>query len=193
MNNNKEKRLFDISLDQVKEEEGKMILEGYALKFNSPAVHGYTEMILPSALDNADMSDVCLKYNHSDTNYILARTRNNSLQLVVDEIGLWFRAELIDTTTNQDIYKMVKSGLLSKCSFAFTEKGENWDYENNIRYITNIDKLYDVAVVDVPFYESTEVYARSIEEYEKEKEKYMQAKIDLAKRKLKLKLMLKAI
>ena len=194
MNSNKERRMFDINLETRADEldENKpMILEGYALKFNSPAFHGYTEIIDSTALDNCDMSDVCMKYNHSDTNYILARTRNGSLELEVDEIGLKFKATLIDTSTNRDVYKMVQEGLLDKCSFAFTETDEVWDYETNTRTIKNIDKLYDVAVVDVPFYDSTEVFARSVEEFEEEKQKYMQGKLELAKRKLKLKLMLK--
>lgn len=190
----KEKRLFNLEFEKRElEDNDKMIVEGYALKFNKPATHGYTEIIDPMALSKTDMNDVCLKYNHSDTNYILARTRNKSLQLNVDDIGLKFRAELIDTTTNKDIYKMISSGLLDKCSFAFTSIDDEWDYENETRRIRNIDKLYDVAVVDVPFYDDTEVYARSIEEFEKEKANYMQQKVNVAKRKLKLKLMLKTL
>ena len=58
-------------------------------------------------------------------------------------------------------------------SFAFTVSEEEWDYDTDTRRITNIDKLYDVAIVDVPFYDSTEVYARSEEQFKEEKEKYI--------------------
>lgn len=137
------------------------------------------------------MSDVCMKYNHSDVNYILARTRNKSLQLKVDDKGLKIRAELIPTQTNKDIYMMVKNGLLDKMSFAFTVQEDEWDYDTDKRTITKIDKLYDVAVVDVPFYDTTEVFARSLNEYNKEKENYnARKKLDLAKRKLILKIKL---
>lgn len=56
-------------------------------------------------------------------------------------------------------------------SFAFTvaEKGDNWSYgeKETLREVTNINKLYDVSVVDTPFYDTTSVYARSFELLEK--------------------------
>lgn len=184
--NNKEIR--GLEFRAVENEDNKMIVEGYAVMFESPATHDWTEIIDRRAFDVCDMSDVCLKYNHSDVNYILARTRNHSLQLTIDDIGLKIRAELIDTTTNKDIYKMVQAGLLDKMSFAFTVVGEEWDYDTNTRRITNIDKLYDVAIVDVPWYDSTEVHARKLEEFNAEKEKYQALKLAKAKAKAKLSL-----
>ena len=168
--NLKEKRVVEI---RALENEGKeeMILEGYAVVFDSPATHyGYTEIVDRHAFDNCNMQDVSLKYNHEDSFLTLARTRNNSLQLIVDDIGLKFRAILIDTSTNKDIYKMVESKLLDKCSFAFTVDREEYDYESDTRRILSIDKLFDVSVVDVPFYESTSVVARSKEDFIKQKE-----------------------
>ena len=111
----------------------------------------------------------------------MARTRNNSLQLFVDERGLKVRAELIDTTQNRDLYKMIQAQLLTKMSFAFTVAEEDWDYETDTRRILRIDKLYDVSVVDVPAYEATEIYARSKEQFEEEKRKY--EKLELEKKK----------
>lgn len=191
--NKKEIRMLDMNFV---EEDDKMIIEGYAVVFDSPATHyGHTEIIDRHALDNCDMSDVCLKYNHADTVLILARTRNNSLKLIVDEIGLKIRAELIDTTTNIDVYKMIKAGLIDKMSFAFTALRDVEDYETNTRRILEIDKLFDVSVVDVPFYDGTQISARNIEqfikEFEERKANYMANKLDLAKRKLKMKLSLK--
>lgn len=157
---NKEVRLLDVEL-RTPEEEDKMIVEGYAITFNSPATHGYTEIISDRALDNTDMSDVPLKYNHEDSHLIMARTRNKSLELKKDEKGLFIRAELIDTQSNKDIYKSIKAGLIDKMSFAFTTRGDEYDYDTDTRTITDIDKLYDVSVVDMPFYDSTSVYARN--------------------------------
>lgn len=156
---NKEIRLLDVEL-RTPEEDDKMIVEGYAITFNSPATHGYTEIISEKALDNTDMSDVPLKYNHEDSHLIMARTRNHSLELKKDEKGLFIRAELIDTQSNKDIYKSIKAGLIDKMSFAFTTRGDEYDYDTDTRTITDIDKLYDVSVVDMPFYDSTSVYAR---------------------------------
>ena len=168
------------------EENDEMVIEGYAVVFNTPATHGFTEIINENAFNNADMRDVCLKYNHDDSYLILARTRNNSLLLNVDDKGLKIRAKLIDTQQNKDIYKMVKEGLLDKMSFGFTVNNESWDYETDTRTVLGIEKLYDVSIVTTPFYDTTEVYARSQEEFEKEKEQYNKLKLEKAKLKLKL-------
>ena len=156
---NKEIRLLDVEL-KTSDEDEKMIVEGYAITFNQPATHGYTEIISDKALDNTDMSDVPLKYNHEDSHLIMARTRNKSLELKKDDKGLFIRAELIDTQSNKDIYKSIKAGLIDKMSFAFTTRGDEYDYDTDTRTITDIEKLFDVSVVDMPFYDSTSVYAR---------------------------------
>ena len=46
-------------------------------------------------------------------------------------------------------------------SFAFTVDKDEYDYDTDTRKILSIDKLFDVSVVDTPFYDSTSVYARS--------------------------------
>lgn len=156
---NKEVRMLDVEL-RTSDEDEKMIVEGYAITFNQPATHGYTEIISEKALDNTDMSDVPLKYNHEDSHLIMARTRNKSLELKKDDKGLFIRAELIDTQSNKDIYKSIRAGLIDKMSFAFTTRGDEYDYDTDTRTITDIEKLFDVSVVDMPFYDSTSVYAR---------------------------------
>ena len=168
----KETRLADVTLH---EEEDKMILEGYALVFNNETLigdqeYGFIEEIDSRALSETKMKDVPMKYNHMDSFLIIARTKNQSLSLTVDSIGLKVRAELLDTNTNQDIYKMVRSGLLDKMSFAFTVDEQVWNREGRIpkRTITKIERLYDVSVVDTPAYDATSIYARSLESMELE-------------------------
>jgi HK97 family phage prohead protease len=168
----KETRLADVTLH---EEDDKMILEGYALVFNNETLigdeeYGFLEEIDSRALSETKMKDVPMKYNHMDSFLIIARTKNQSLSLTVDSIGLKVRAELLDTNTNQDIYKMVRSGLLDKMSFAFTVDEQVWNREGRIpkRIITKIERLYDVSVVDTPAYDATSIYARSLESMELE-------------------------
>lgn len=166
--NDKEMRSVEF---RASEEEGKMILEGYPVVFNQETLigdeeWGWYEVIDKKALDEADLSDVPLKYNHGDSKGILARTRNGSLKLTVDNKGLKMRAELIDTTDNVDIYKCVKSGLLDKMSFAFNVIEDEIKQETGKapkRTITKIGRLFDVAVVDLPAYDQTSIYARSKE------------------------------
>jgi HK97 family phage prohead protease len=163
----KETRLADVTLH---EEDDKMILEGYALIFNNETLigdetYGFIEEIDSRALSGTKMKDVPMKYNHMDSFLIIARTKNQSLSLTIDNVGLKVRAELLDTHTNQDIYKMVRSGLLDKMSFAFTVDEQVWNREGSIpkRTITKIERLYDVSVVDTPAYDATSIYARSLE------------------------------
>jgi len=160
---NKEVRMLNVEFKAPDNEEDKMIIEGYPIVFDSYATHGWTEVIDKSALNNTDMSDVPLKYNHEDAHPIMARTRNGSLRLEIDTRGLKMRAELIDTQANQDIYKSIKAGLLDKMSFAFVVNEDKYDYDTDTRTILSISKLYDVSVVDMPFYDATSVYARSLE------------------------------
>lgn len=185
---NTEKRIKEVRLKEIRalEEPEKMTVEGYAIVFNEPTDLGYTEIIESGALDNCDMSDVCMKYNHEDTTLIMARTRNKSLQLEVDNHGLKVYAELIDTQSNRDIYKSIQAGLLDKMSFAFIVSDANWDTIDgkDVRRIKGIEKLFDVSVVDVPAYDQTEIYARSKEAVENEQEQYH--KLKLEKEKLKL-------
>lgn len=157
--------------ERAEEQGSSMIVEGYPIVFDKEAFIGWDdwgwfEKIDRSAFDNADMSDVCLKYNHNDDFFILARTRNGSLELKVDEKGVFMHAELIDTTTNRDVYEMVRSGLLKEGSFAFTVSDETEEVVDgkSHRTITGIGKLFDVSICPNGAYgDLTEIYARSRE------------------------------
>ena len=182
-----EKAIKEIRIAEMRAlDSEEMIIEGYAAVFNQETDLGWCkEVIDQKAFEECDMKDCCLNYNHGQGKAI-ARTRNGSLELIVDSVGLKMRAKLIDTTEGVDIYKSVKAGLLDKMSFAFTVREEQWDYETDTRRIMNIDKLFDVSIVDIPAYEGTSVFARNKEQYEKEKEQYEANKLELEKEKLKL-------
>lgn len=180
------------NLRALEDENKQMILEGYAIKFNQPTqpkfkeLYGYTEIISSRALDDTDLSDVPLKYNHSDGKVILARTRGGTLNLIKDEIGLKIRAILNSKIPDHvSVYEAVKSGLIDKMSFGFFEDEEMNSYDAESRTITvnKITALTDVSVVDVPAYDSTEVYVRnlkSLENMDKSKE------LEIRKRRLKV-------
>lgn len=165
----KEIRKLDIQLRANNKEntDGSNVMEikGYAVVFNSPETYyGYTEVISPTAFDEADMSDVVLRYNHNDTFIVLARTRNKSLKLETDSVGLSMDAILQDNITDhKNIFNAIKTQLIDKQSFGFTVEEDEYDYESDTRTITKIGKLFDVSVVDQPFYNGTDVsVARNI-------------------------------
>lgn len=192
-----ERRLIEVRA--VENAENKMIIEGYAIIFDQPSTHkrgvySFTETIKRGALAKADMKDVPCRYNHNDSWLIIARTRNKSLQLIIDEKGLKIIAELLDTQSNRDVYKAIQAGLIDKMSFAFTvaDGGDTWTFKDDetIRVVTQIDKLWDVSVVDTPFYDSTSIYARSFDLLDSEKKRLDSRKndeLELLKLKAKLK------
>ncbi|MCB6829353.1 HK97 family phage prohead protease [Megamonas funiformis] len=174
-------------LEPANNDENKQLVEGYAAVFNQRALiwesewsgWKYMEVIDRNAFNGADMSDTVFKYNHGDVAMILARTSNNTLTMNTDDKGLRISADIIDTNNGTDVYKLIKRGDLTKMSFAFTVKSERTevDKENKIytRTITAFDKIYDVAVVDVPAYDGTSIQARS-KEYFVDLEKDLQEK-----------------
>ena len=154
----KEIRKLDMQFRAEDTEDNKMEIKGYAAVLNSPETYGYTEVIAPTAFDNADMSDVVLRYNLEDTFMVLARTRNDSLKLNVYDKGLFIDATLQDDITqHRDIFNAIKSGLIDKQSFAFVVDEDEYDYDTDTRTITKIGKVFDVSVVDQPFYNATDV------------------------------------
>ena len=154
----KEIRKLDLQFRTEETEDNKMEIKGYAAVFNSPETYSYTEVIDSKAFDEADLSDVVLRYNHEDTFMVLARTRNKSLQLDVDEKGLFMDAVLQDDIqSHKDIFNAIKSGLIDKQSFAFVVDEDEYDYDTETRTITKIGKVFDVSVVDQPFYNATDV------------------------------------
>lgn len=156
---------------EAPQEEGKKVLEGYALVYNKETVIGsgewaFREVFIGGCLDNADLSDVPLRYNHEEeTTPILARTRNKSLILTPDEKGLHIRAELLDTQDATDMYKRVEAGLLDKMSIAFTIDKQEWVEEEGqlpLRRVLGIKRVWDVSIVDFPAYEDTSIEARKL-------------------------------
>ena len=55
-------------------------------------------------------------------------------------------------------------------SFAFSINAEEYNKDLHLRSITEVKRIYDVAIVDFPAYESTSVHARSFFQAEAEKE-----------------------
>jgi HK97 family phage prohead protease len=169
-----------------------MIVEGYAVVYEQPQTYQfgdetYTETIKRGSLDNADMRRTVMRYNHNDTVFALARSKNGSLQMMSDDYGLKIRAELIDTQSNRDVYKMIRSGLIDEMSFAFTvaQGGDTWTYSDDYKTVTRdikaIDTVYDVSAVDTGFYENTSIYARAFDNLDELKKEAEAKKLELAK------------
>ncbi len=186
MKQDKEFRNFcDFEVREVGEGDSKQThIQGYALVFDSVSEDlGFRELIVRGALDNTDMSDVVLLFNH-DRDKILARNNKQdgvgSLRLSVDDKGLFFDAIPTNTSYARDLIANMESGIIGKCSFCFNldwtdNDAQKWDWDDGVkgydfRTIYKIARITDVSVVTNPAYESTSttLYKRCKEDYKKE-------------------------
>ncbi|WP_094604751.1 hypothetical protein SPSIL_020040 [Sporomusa silvacetica DSM 10669] len=149
-----------------------LILIGQPIVFDTPAVIGgqYTEVVKRGALDNTDMSDCRLLYNHDLSKVPLAKTPK-TMQLTVSPAGLQMKAQLPDTEEARSVHTAVKRGDLSGMSFSFTVPpgGDSYDAATNTRTINKIAKIYECSICPWPAYSQTSVEARSIMETAKQK------------------------
>lgn len=149
-------------------------VEGYAAVFQQRTLlwespfsgTKYYEIIAPEAVDSqTDMSDVILRYNHSDAALILARSSNGTLTVTPDGKGLKISARIAPTTAGKDIYQLIKRGDISKMSFAFAVDKDEWENDQanktQTRTIRHISRVCDVSPVDFPAYDGTSISARS--------------------------------
>ena len=132
---NRQYRSFEVRAGEVVN-NGEMWVEGYAVIFNSPTVLfsdegiDYCEQIDARAFDNANMDDVIFNYNH--TGHVMARIKNGTLELKIDEKGLFIRARLDGTQEGQEIYRNIKDGYIDKMSFQFTIANDIYDRANHL-------------------------------------------------------------
>lgn len=192
MTKDREYRFFEVRAKQNEPEKEEYRIEGYAVVFDeatclyeSEGVK-YYEVIDRHALDEAKLDDVVLNFNHGGKP--VARTRNKTLELTIDERGLKVSAYLGGTEEGRRMYEEITGGYLDKMSFCFVIEADEYDRKSRTDTITKIKRLYDVAVVDFPAYDSTSVNARSQELFKaealKERAEARSAKIDALRHKL---------
>ena len=192
LKNDREYRLFNQFEVRVSDDEKEeKWVEGYASRYDSPTVlwefNGveFKEQIVKGAFDDCDMSDVIFQYDHAGK--VMARTRNNTLQLEVNNNGLYVKAKLDGTKEGRELYEEIKGGYIDRMSFGFTVKEDSYDEDEHIRNIIKIKKLYDVSAVSIPAYDSTSISARNYFTAQQE----LKAKQEFEKRKKKLLLLTK--
>ena len=158
-----ERRTFTVRDIETREaEDGAMRLSGYAAVFNDPSVPlPFSERIAPGAFRKtlSETPDVRLLINHSGLP--LARTKNNTLTLTEDEVGLRFDADLPDTSEARDLWTFIQRGDVDQMSFAFRVIRQKWSSDRTERTLTEVSLADgDVSVVTYPAYPTTSVEAR---------------------------------
>lgn len=163
------------AMDSQEDQDSGKYVEGYALTFEQPTVLyewdgiQYKEQIARGALMASDMKDVIFNYDHGGK--VMARTRNKTLTLTVDDRGLFIRARLDGTDEGRKLYEEIRGGYIDKMSFAFSTSADEYNKDTKIRTITAIKRIYDVSAVSIPAYDTTSIAARSFFFAEAEKER----------------------
>ena len=154
---------FELRSEQMETGEKHLYVEGYAAKFDNPTVIyeadgiQYKEVIARGAFDNADLTDVLFRYNHKGD--VFARIKNKTLELRIDNIGLWFRARLDGTEGGRNMYQSIAGEYISDMSFAFKIDKDEYDRKTHTRTLLSFKKIFDVSPVDIPAYANTSVVA----------------------------------
>lgn len=152
---------------QTRETEGNRYIEGYFAVFNSEYWVGPNayETIDPGAFDLNRDQDVRALTNH-DTTLVLGRTTAGTLQLTVDERGLW--GSVLINERDQDAvnaYERVARGDVNQCSFGFYILDESIDRSEpglTVWHLRNVE-LHEVSICTFPAYKDTEIEARTAE------------------------------
>jgi len=151
------------------------VLKGYAVAYDSlsgpiPGMRGmfrekFKRGAFAACLKRGD--EIHCFANH-DVRSVLGRTGNGTLSVREDAYGLFFDCQLPDTTTAQDMRKLVLRGDINAMSFGFEDAEDIWsegEDENGMRCAIRTvlaAKVFEVSPVTFPAYPvGTSVSARS--------------------------------
>ena len=162
MKNNREYRTLNIEVETRNEAgDPSYIVRGYASTFEPYVLftdedgNEYSEIIEPTAFDGADLSDVVFRIDHEGTVY--ARSSAGTLEVGVDDHGLFDRADLSKTAKARGLFEDIAAGNYPKQSFAFTVAEDEYDRKTRTRTIKRIAKVFDVSPVSFPANPTTEL------------------------------------
>ena len=166
--NKNEIRNINIEISHVeKRDDAPDKLSGYAIVFNvlSEPIFGlFKERVMPEALEKTLKEDdqLCL-WGH-DSLYVLGRKSANTLDLRVDDKGLYFEVTPPNTNWARDLVESIHRGDINQMSFGFKVFDERWiqdketikEHRMPIREILGI-KLYEISIVSFPAYSQSSV------------------------------------
>jgi uncharacterized protein len=131
-------------------------VEGYASVFEkrSGNLGGFVEVVKRSAFNKTIReADVRALWNH-DPQYVLGRSGAGTLDLSIDENGLYYRSKLPNTSYAKDLAELLERRDVRESSFTFFKVQDDWGYDsagNAQRSLIEVG-LIDVAPVTFPAY-----------------------------------------
>ncbi len=160
-----EKRSFDFEVRDAIEIEGKKTLTGHAAVFNQQTrLYGNTFETIANGAFSDRLNDDCYALFNHNPSLPIASTRSGTLRLSEDQTGLCAEIEIPDTTLGNDLWKLIKSGIICKMSFGFSAKKDQITVKNQPDgsthvTINKVQRLFDVSPVTYPAYDGTDISA----------------------------------
>lgn len=153
---------------QLKEAEKRIdsafYVEGYAARFEPYVLWEEEDGPVYEKFDRdcfvgCDMSDIIMQYDHRGK--VLARQRNSTLIVEVNDNGLFMAADLSKSAEARNMYEEISNGLVDRMSWGFIPL--DYEYVPEIRTIVHhkVKKIFDVSAVSMPANENTDIHSRS--------------------------------
>lgn len=164
---NREYRDCTITIEDKASEQGAFLVRGYAFKWAPYPLYederGNTvyEEFKREAFDETDMSDIIMQLNHQGT--VMARLRNNTLKLTLDDVGGFIEADLSKSQDARNLYEAIDNGLIDRMSWGFIPGEYHMDHKTRTIVHTKVKKIFDVSAVSMPANDATEI--NSVREY----------------------------
>jgi len=137
-------RQFELRAETATEDR---IVRGIAVPFNDPVdVGGYKEMIAPNAVMPRD--NIKLFYGHDEPIGRVIDSKDT-------DAGWSITAKISETSRGNEVYTLLKDGVLDRFSIGFMPMEENEDKDGTI-VRTKID-VREVSIVPIPAYEGAKV------------------------------------
>lgn len=144
-------------------------IKGYAAKFEKLSLDlgGYREVISKGAFLKSLKRDIVALWSHN-TDIVLGRSSNGTLELEEDEVGLRFKLALDSDHWSDYAFRKIQRKDVRGMSFGFRipNNGFEWlldDAKKRLRRLVEID-LHEVSPTVFPAYPSSSVAVRSAED-----------------------------
>ncbi|MGG4462614.1 HK97 family phage prohead protease [Micromonospora provocatoris] len=187
MNQTEKRELITEAIELRESENGTRTISGYAVKWEMKSESmgywtSFKEQFKKGAFSESLTNDDQRALWSHDTSQVLGRTKNGTLRLYEDEIGLRFELDLPNTTLGNDAFETIKRGDVDGVSFGFQMQKQEWDESDSDNILRSVLKarLFEISPVAFPAYPDSEVSARSNDPYKEHIEKRKQ--IDLRKK-----------
>jgi|SRR5699024_816469 len=182
MDKTETRELASQDIEIREDDDGNRKITGYAVKWELKSqVLGmffkFREQIKKgSFLESLNNDDQRFLWSH-DISKVLGRTKNDTLTLKEDDVGLRFELELPNTTLGNDTYESIKRGDVDGVSFGFNVEDDEVTEPDDDLPLRTIKKarLLEVSAVAFPAYPDSQVSARGydrMKEYEDELKSY---------------------